>query len=273
MSEEALLKNKLKLKENNARNGIDPSGVHVSTGGTSTGAGSVSVNNNNNNNNNGRNVRHGDLRLLETLNEVESEKTMSQSMDSPCSTPSSSYEHNGKRGSGSGYHRTQSQSQSHSLRGVNKSHSHSNSNSISNSNYDEDDDKNQVIDEYGILVIECKEDEKSDKDDKIDNESKDDDEEKSQDKSERVSTEKDDEVEHTGLEKFFVKPASEFIVDFFDAFSNIDDGGVALMMEYMDGKYGCTCVIMHLISPLLSSHFNLFYLQYFYYILLYYFYF
>ena len=26
-----------------------------------------------------------------------------------------------------------------------------------------------------------------------------------------------------------------FIVDFYDAFSNIDDGGVALMMEYMDG--------------------------------------
>lgn len=46
----------------------------------------------------------------------------------------------------------------------------------------------------------------------------------------------DKEDKNSGLEKFFVKPASEFIVDFFDAFSNIDDGGVALMMEYMDGE-------------------------------------
>lgn len=45
-----------------------------------------------------------------------------------------------------------------------------------------------------------------------------------------------DDIDFSGLEKFFVKPASEFIVDFFDAFSNIDDGGVALMMEYMDGE-------------------------------------
>ena len=50
--------------------------------------------------------------------------------------------------------------------------------------------------------------------------------------------EKDD--SDSGLEKFFVKPASEFIVDFYDAFSNIDDGGVALMMEYMDGKSDIT---------------------------------
>ena len=37
------------------------------------------------------------------------------------------------------------------------------------------------------------------------------------------------------LERFFARPASDYIVDFYDAFSNIDDGGVALMMEYMDG--------------------------------------
>ena len=38
-----------------------------------------------------------------------------------------------------------------------------------------------------------------------------------------------------GLEKFFAKPAMDYVVDFYDAFSNIDDGGVAIMMEYMDG--------------------------------------
>ena len=31
------------------------------------------------------------------------------------------------------------------------------------------------------------------------------------------------------------KKSHEYIVDFYDAFSNIDDGGVAIMMEYMDG--------------------------------------
>jgi len=34
---------------------------------------------------------------------------------------------------------------------------------------------------------------------------------------------------------FCKKRQNEFIVDFYDAFSNIDEGGVALMMEYMDG--------------------------------------
>ena len=33
----------------------------------------------------------------------------------------------------------------------------------------------------------------------------------------------------------FGKKPHEYIVDFHDAFSNIDDGGVAIMMEYMDG--------------------------------------
>lgn len=32
-----------------------------------------------------------------------------------------------------------------------------------------------------------------------------------------------------------IKEPKHYIVDFFDAFSNIDEGGVALMMEYMDG--------------------------------------
>jgi len=36
------------------------------------------------------------------------------------------------------------------------------------------------------------------------------------------------------LDHFDKKP-HEYIVDFYDAFSNIDDGGVAIMMEYMDG--------------------------------------
>lgn len=36
-------------------------------------------------------------------------------------------------------------------------------------------------------------------------------------------------------ESFGVKAPREYIVDFYDAFSNLEDGGVGLMMEYMDG--------------------------------------
>lgn len=36
-------------------------------------------------------------------------------------------------------------------------------------------------------------------------------------------------------EEFGVKAPREYIVDFYDAFSNLEDGGVALMMELMDG--------------------------------------
>ena len=46
-----------------------------------------------------------------------------------------------------------------------------------------------------------------------------------------------------GLEKFFAKPAMDYVVDFYDAFSNIDDGGVAIMMEYMDGGTCFPCFI------------------------------
>lgn len=86
-----------------------------------------------------------------------------------------------------------------------------------------------MFDEYGLRLESGQYDYKED-----------DDEEKSQGtpvqehKSEDKDWDKED--KDSGLEKFFVKPASEFIVDFFDAFSNIDDGGVALMMEYMDGE-------------------------------------
>jgi serine/threonine protein kinase len=37
------------------------------------------------------------------------------------------------------------------------------------------------------------------------------------------------------LDKLPSKSPDDYIVDFFDAFSNLDEGGVALMMEYMDG--------------------------------------
>jgi serine/threonine protein kinase len=86
-----------------------------------------------------------------------------------------------------------------------------------------------MFDEYGLRLESGQYDYKED-----------DDEEKStgtpvqEHKSEDKDWDKED--KNSGLEKFFVKPASEFIVDFFDAFSNIDDGGVALMMEYMDGE-------------------------------------
>jgi serine/threonine protein kinase len=33
----------------------------------------------------------------------------------------------------------------------------------------------------------------------------------------------------------FQKQPYEYVVDFYDAFSNIEEGGVALMIEYMDG--------------------------------------
>ena len=39
----------------------------------------------------------------------------------------------------------------------------------------------------------------------------------------------------TDTESFGVKAPREYIVDFYDAFSNLEDGGVGLMMEYMDG--------------------------------------
>lgn len=199
------------------------------------------------------NIRHSDLRLLETVKEVESEKTRSQSNDSFCSTPSSYCDYN-KKGFRNGSDRIKSKVES-----------------------DDDDDN---LDEYGISLLVEK--------DKDMNEDSKDEEEESVKKSARVSksgekdrerghgrdqkdekdcdrdtdkdgrdgsTDKDrdnerddkddkdekdpadDEGQYSGLEKFFVKPASEFIVDFFDAFSNIDDGGVALMMEYMDGTY------------------------------------
>lgn len=40
-------------------------------------------------------------------------------------------------------------------------------------------------------------------------------------------------TESTGL--YVLKEPREYVVDFIDAFSNIDEGGVALMIEYMDG--------------------------------------
>ena len=86
---------------------------------------------------------------------------------------------------------------------------------------------------------ECKDDKGKDREDRNKDKGKDRDDDKGEFKDESKDT---DEIEYSGLEKFFVKPASEFIVDFFDAFSNIDDGGVALMMEYMDGAYLCTVI-------------------------------
>ena len=36
-------------------------------------------------------------------------------------------------------------------------------------------------------------------------------------------------------DNYLLKESREYVVDFIDAFSNIDEGGVALMIEYMDG--------------------------------------
>ena len=48
-------------------------------------------------------------------------------------------------------------------------------------------------------------------------------------------TDTDDNKNNPILEKLPSKSPDDYIVDFFDAFSNLDEGGVALMMEYMDG--------------------------------------
>ena len=68
ISEEANLRNRIKVKEANARllksNSSDADKTSSS------------------------NIRHGDLRLLETVKELESEKSRSVSNDSFCSTPS-----------------------------------------------------------------------------------------------------------------------------------------------------------------------------------------
>jgi hypothetical protein len=100
------------------------------------------------------------------------------------------------------------------------------------------------FDEYGIRIEETEEgksddededvevDESTEKDDKDDDRNDDIDNDidsTNNSTTAEIREEVDDDI-GSGLEKFFVKPASEFIVDFFDAFSNIDDGGVALMM-------------------------------------------
>ena len=143
-------------------------------------------------------LRRSELKLLETVKEQESEKTVSRSMGSSCSTPDSS-------GGGGGAN------ESEYPPGI----------CDRSSCLIECREGEHNVDEYGI---------------RIEKEFFDDDEEE---QTGLECSEKDEQVNedvHSALEKFFVKPASEFIVDFYDAFSNIDDGGVALMMEYMDGK-------------------------------------
>ena len=147
-------------------------------------------------------LRRSELKLLETVKEQESEKTVSRSMGSSCSTPDSS---GGGGGDGD-------------RDGVNES-GYPPGACDRSSCLIECREGEHNVDEYGI---------------RIEKEFFDDDEE---DQSGlECSGEQVNEDVHSALEKFFVKPASEFIVDFYDAFSNIDDGGVALMMEYMDGE-------------------------------------
>lgn len=147
-------------------------------------------------------LRRSELKLLETVKEQESEKTVSRSMGSSCSTPDSS---GGGGGDGDG---------------VNESGYPQGSCDRSSCTIECREDEHNV-DEYGI---------------RIEKEFFDDDEE-DQTGLECTETDAQTTEDVSALEKFFVKPASEFIVDFYDAFSNIDDGGVALMMEYMDGEY------------------------------------
>ena len=182
------------------------------------------INNNTNDINNTNNLvsknsiaRNLDYHSLETVKELDSEKTFSHSIDSSyCSTPSSSCDLGAKRLFCKGLnHNASCNSNCNRIR-------------ILSTSDDNDDDVN----EYGISISQ---------NDRINQEDEDLDESKDSGDDERNrnkanGTKYNDEAEHSGLEKFFVKPASEFIVDFFDAFSNIDDGGVALMMEYMDGK-------------------------------------
>ena len=151
------------------------------------------------------------------MKELDSEKTFSHSIDSSyCSTPSSSCDYGVKRLCSKGLnHNTSCNSNSNRIR-------------IPSTSDDNDDD----INEYGISILENHSNVQYDEDLDESKDSGDDD----RNRNKTTGNKYNDEAEHSGLEKFFVKPASEFIVDFFDAFSNIDDGGVALMMEYMDGK-------------------------------------
>ena len=195
-----------------------------STAGTtfSSSSGSTSFAQNSEDSISRRNSRKTEINLLATVKEYESEKTISQSVDSFCSTPSSR------------------ERRSSRIKNMSKLEEQGND-----------------TDEYGIKILrgpkglEYKDDDDNDDDDDTIHD-------RSTDKRSRRSKNSDykedkDDIDDrddkdSGLEKFFVKPASEFIVDFYDAFSNIDDGGVALMMEYMDGKDNLSCLLCYVIS-------------------------
>jgi serine/threonine protein kinase len=53
-------------------------------------------------------------------------------------------------------------------------------------------------------------------------------------KSSKLLSNNDSIIQSRDQKTFKICP-QEYIVDFYDAFSNIEEGGVALMMEYMDG--------------------------------------
>ena len=261
MSEELNMKNKMKakVKEGSLRlTKVLEISNNISNGNNNN------VNNDINNTNISINSsRHKDYHSLETVKEIDSEKTLSQSIDSSCfSTPSSSYDTASRRLHPKGLNPCLSHNTSSNSNNDNNNDNYDCRKSTSDDNDNDDDD----VDEYGISILiekdKNKQKNKNGEDDDNDQEDEDLDEFKDScddDKTDiRINSikndDKNDETEHSGLEKFFVKPASEFIVDFFDAFSNIDDGGVALMMEYMDGKFSHYLVLtLYFLSSFLSS--------------------